>query len=363
MSCFKVFGAPLDPAESEYSVKLKLAYIDYIRRRGIITQDFKDPYDAVCHSIQDLLAEPTFIAIGKVPTDSWLTPRPLPEDLPLLNTLNYSVFTDSGGCDEYSKEVERFVNEKVGDGIPVMIGVDHSASGGVIRALAERYGKENLFVAIFDSHLDAIPTDVRLKASKGFAERLGKSGEVFYTDRPDSYNAGTFLRYLVKRNEVEPSNVLLIGVADYPTKEPYEYSNPYARQIADEYRKVERAGVKVIPKEELKSGEVKDRLRRALADAKPYLYISLDVDVCAYSAVFAARFMDLVGLDESDFKTALSAITTMLEKRETKLVGLDVVEIDIHLAGIKPPDKPPDRTIPFAEEFLRTLFNAQKPTS
>ena len=47
--------------------------------------------------------------------------------------------------------------------MPVMLGVDHSATGGVVSALSEKLGPENMSVVVLDQHFDGFPVSLRLE--------------------------------------------------------------------------------------------------------------------------------------------------------------------------------------------------------
>lgn len=48
-----------------------------------------------------------------------------------------------------------------------MLGVDHSLTAGVVSALSEKYGRENLGIIVLDQRFDAIPLSVRLESNAG----------------------------------------------------------------------------------------------------------------------------------------------------------------------------------------------------
>jgi arginase family enzyme len=59
-------------------------------------------------------------------------------------------------------------------------------------------------------------------------------------------------------------------------------------------------------------------------------YVSIDMDVGSLSSVFSARFMNCYGLTVEEFVGLLSVVRRSLEDAEIPLVGLDIMEVDIH---------------------------------
>lgn len=161
-----IFGASLDADERE----------NYIYRKRMWAEDdskglFEEPYDGVIGALSN--RNFNVIALGKIPIESWLMPRPRYEDLPLLTVENFVGFIDADGCLGYAKSVEKFVSKLNEDVIPVMIGVDHSLSGGAFIALKTRYPDASLIV--LDAHFDVISFPTRCGINQYDMENNPKS--------------------------------------------------------------------------------------------------------------------------------------------------------------------------------------------
>ena len=105
---FDLFGVPLDPWEGLDRVQLKQAFIRSNKDQRDFPS-FPDPYDALNWYLSDLFTKSIFRKLGKIQVESWLKPIPEPEDLPLVTSLNYSVFIDSNGLKDYKEKVKNFV--------------------------------------------------------------------------------------------------------------------------------------------------------------------------------------------------------------------------------------------------------------
>jgi arginase family enzyme len=133
-------------------------------------------------------------------------------------------FIDSDGCREYAEKVESFLRETILPGIPIMLGVDHSLTGGCVKALTREYDSVNLALIILDSHFDAIIPSVRCGLIQYDVETNPISpfspSDPYVKGRLDSYNADSFIYYLVKERVLPPENILVLGVSDYPPPQP-----------------------------------------------------------------------------------------------------------------------------------------------
>src|SRR4030042_3380443 len=148
----KIFGVALDVADDPWSLQLKWASMMAAGREG---EDLDaDPYDAVANK---LLGCPDFELGGKFPIPSWQRPRPQPSDSHLISVENMQQFVANGGLLETTKRLQDFVQRSLFPALPVMVGVDHSATGSGISALAKKYTPEMLGIGVLDRHFDAIP--------------------------------------------------------------------------------------------------------------------------------------------------------------------------------------------------------------
>ena len=181
----KIFGVPFDPANSPERLNMKLAYVSHRVNVPQPCEMFHDPYDVFG---ADLRGESSFCCenlwLGKVPIDSWITPRPDPKDLVHLTPVEAGSILETNGCWDYALKVAEFVENRVLPDIPVMIGVDHSSTGGVVMALAQRHS--NLNVVVLDAHFDVMKLN-----GPGWSFKTGTS-----EGDPSFYHCGNFLRHV-----------------------------------------------------------------------------------------------------------------------------------------------------------------------
>jgi len=218
----KIFGVALDIADDPWSLQLKWASMMATGKDG---DDFyADPYDAVA---KKMLGCPDFELGGKFSIPSWQGSRPQPSDAHLITVENLQQFVANGGLLETTKRLQDFVERSIFPALPVMIGVDHSATGGVISALTKRYSPEMLSIVVLDRHFDAIPLSLRMdglfRRTPGapplscFPMRERGSPQSCDVNELDQYCCGNFWAYLIDAGMVLPEHLLFVGVADYPS--------------------------------------------------------------------------------------------------------------------------------------------------
>jgi arginase family enzyme len=235
-----------------------------------------------------------------------------------------------------------------------MIGIDHSATGGVVSALSAMLGPEKLTVLVLDRHFDALPLSVRMEPILGMASAhpqgarelfLGMSGE-------ETYCCGNFWAHLIDKGIVKPEHLLFVGVADYPP----EKAAPEWERFRDRYLDFEERGCSFFPLREFE-GPYSRRFASFLSQKirTPYVYVSLDLDVGAYRCVHAARYMDGAGIEGKALLQIAHLIAKGCRSGRFKLAGLDVMEFNMHLLGITTEDGVEDTTVPVARDFIETL--------
>ena len=131
----KLFGVALDASDDPFSLELKLASI-WARQQGQRLPE--DPYEAMLGELT--MRERSIEPAGRFPVPSWLGPRPKPSDQPMLTQERVQQFLDDDGPLKTANELRNFVADKILPGLPVMIGIDHSATGGVVSALSAMLG-------------------------------------------------------------------------------------------------------------------------------------------------------------------------------------------------------------------------------
>ncbi len=359
----KVFGAALDPTDAPTKIIIKRGYLS-ARAAGMkVKSKYIDPYEGFIAESK-ILNEPNFQKIGRFPIESWLRPKPELEDEIFMTPLDFRLFLDSNGCKEYSDEMERYIEEKVLPDIPLMIGAEHSLTGGVLKALSKKYGTENITVIILDGHFDGIPTNLRLDLAK-YSKEHKDEVQIPFPEMVDSieelavitqsYNCGTFLYYLIEERRIFPQNLILFGCMDYPSNEMREIQDLRVKNYVDFYLSYEKRGVQIIPNYK-DNNKMLDRFKEALESiTTPYLYLSIDVDIGSLNAVLAARFMEFIGVDAECLGDVAGLLSQLLTIGKLELIGLDIMEVEVHFLNAKLKSGKYDMTIEVMEKFLNLL--------
>ncbi|MBD3230346.1 MAG: hypothetical protein GF329_19360 [Candidatus Lokiarchaeota archaeon] len=361
----KIFGAALDPTDSEKKIAIKINYLNNLKRnRGTKHNEYRDSYMGFIEE-SSVLKNSKFQKVGRFPVETWLRTKPDTEDMIFMNPLEFRTFLDTNGCREYSDKMKQFIERKILPDIPLMIGADHSLTGGVLRALSELYGRENITVIIFDGHFDAIPTDLRLNLAKYSMEHKDEIQAIFPefldsvskdTEVPSTYNCGTFLYYLLEDEIILPQNLILYGVMDYPDETLNDIDDFRVKNYVNFYKKFEEKGAKFIPND--KDYEKMNRSFEEIISSinTPYIYLSVDVDVGSLNAVLAARFMDFIGVDENCLINLSKIIGNFLKSRETTIIGMDIMEIEIFFINAQLKSGKTDKTVNIMENYLELLL-------
>jgi arginase family enzyme len=325
----KIFGAALDALSSIERVNLKQAYLQHVRKRPFIERGFEDPYDFVKGVAEQGVLNNNIEWVGKISIPSWLTPRPQVNDSSKLSVGNLDKFLESDKYWDYALMIADYIRREIYPGMPVMIGVDHSLTGGSVMALTGRH--LNLNVVILDAHFDVMDTE------RGYE----KDCQMNY------YECGNFLDRLLKREIISPENLWILGVQDEIYREMNgrrDLGGKLNRSVKS-IKKWMKAGVHVAFKHEVQSDHFK-------LDLKGPTYLSIDMDVGSMSAIYSARFMNSYGLNTAEFLQLLQKVSQCIRSSHRPLVGLDVMEFDVHfieaIKGKKNDDK--------AEEIVREIF-------
>jgi arginase family enzyme len=344
--CAKLFGAALEVSDDPFSLQLKHASM-WAREQGQKLQD--DPYEAV---LEQLIKRNTKIeAAGRFPLPSWLGARPRPADRCYVTQEQAQRFLDEEGVLDTTRKLKEFVKNEILPYIPIMVGIDHSATGGVVSALTEELGSSRLSVIVLDHHFDAFPLSVRMQPVLGKIPRHPSWSKLLVGN--DVYCCGNFWAHLIENGTLRPEHLFFVGVADYPAKQ----SSPEWETFQNSYYDFEKRGCNFFPLRAFK-GAYKKRLRRFLMDriSTPYVYVSLDLDVGAYRCVHAARYMDGVGIDQEAILDTAHIIAQGCRACRFELAGLDVMEFNMHLLGLKTAAGVVDTTIELATNFICTLI-------
>ena len=343
------FGCPFDCDEKHESIMEKQSCTGE-------RQTSDDPLDAVMEIVRRNVPDRLWDEKGSVAVPAWLRPQPSQADLANIGVDDFVNFIDQDGCRRMADQVESFVRETVLPHIPCMVTVDHCLTGGAIKALAEHYGNGNITLLIFDSHTDAIPMS-SLEGAIHYdidtnPNSLHSKDDPFLFNRSESYNASSFVHHLVAESVVDPNNLMIIGVSDYPDSRVRRIKDPRVAKYVGEFTKLKKMGVKLITKKEcqLKPAKVKALFRQIRT---PYLYISIDMDIGSRNAVEAVRFRDWKGLNEKKILKLADAITAQFSQGR-QLVGMDINEINPRRAGRYFPSGP-DRTYEIAAKLIQKI--------
>ncbi len=342
------FGCPLDCDERAESIEEKHA----VGPGGASLPN--DPYGAVMARLRGEIPEGGWSELGSLRVPAWL--MPVPGDLSRTTVENFVAFLDDGGCRRFAEEAGRLVSERILPEVPCLIGVDHAVTGGVVKALADRHGTENLSLIVLDSHTDAIPMAVVADAIQYDIDTNPAShhdrNDPYLHGRPDSYNASSFIHHLLAEGTVLPENLFLIGVGDYPEKRALRIKDPRIARYVAAYTGIRRGGATIVTKKECLAGASK--LKTLLRKVKtPYVYVSVDMDIGSRNAVEGVRFRDRQGLQEKQIHRIIEAITGLFSKG-IRLAGLDITEINPRRAGVRGPEGE-DRTYRIAADLIKML--------
>lgn len=264
-----------------------------------------------------------------VPT--WLQPIPLNSDLKHITVENFVRFIDQDGCRDYMEKVYDSVYKDILPDIPCLLGVDHSLSGGAIKACSDLYGKEHLSVVILDSHLDAIPVPAMVDAIKydidTNSDTLFDSEDPFLNARVDSYNAASFLYHLLIGGQevIKAENVYVIGISDYPPEDMMNLPDPRIKNYLNRYVSFRQSGAHILTKDELQRNPAQ-LLKMVQGINTPYVYISIDLDIGAGNALQGVRFLNRYGLSEDEIYYVAAMLRKVLMTRN--LAGLDLMEFN-----------------------------------
>lgn len=349
MTGAKIFGAALDALDSPERLYLKLSYLRSLERE-LINDRIQDPYDAIRGFVTK--GDPVFEEsawFGKIDIDTWLTPRPNLSDLEQITVENFGRFLSGNGCLHQALRLRDYVLKEILPSRPVMIGVDHSLTGGVILALKNLY--ENLNVVILDAHFDGVAYQYRkLRGDSREAQFHSANNQDAGEELIKFYECGNFLSWLLEEGILEPGNLWVLGVQD-ELGEAVKCGciKKKARSLqTEEFRKWVREGVNLVTKSDLISNTFP-------LDLAGPVYLSVDMDVGSLASVYSARFMNCIGLGYEELVKALLNLSHVFDSCGVQLVGLDIMEIDIHFLESTEISSNSDRCKDLAKEILKTF--------
>jgi len=322
------FGCPLDGDERHESIQEKLSLMG---TPGVVD----DPYEGIMEIIRQEFNPDLWSEKGSLDIPSWLRPIPSLADQGRITTEAFVNFLDQGGFKTYAQRAGDFIATNIFPDIPCMLAVDHSLTGGTFKKLVELYEPENLSLIVLDSHTDAIPMSVMAGMIQydidTNPDTVHDRHDPFLYHRQDSYNASSFLYYLLAEEVLRPQNLYLIGVNDYPPKHAFRIKDPRIESYVNIFSELKRKGVTILTKNDFLVSPSK--LKNVLTHIKtPYVYISIDLDIGARNGIEGVRFLERQGLNERQIYRIVDFLRGLLSN-QVRLAGMDLTEINPRKAG------------------------------
>lgn len=344
------FGCPLDGDERHESIQEKLSLMG-------IHGTTDDPYEGIMEIIRREVDPELWAERGSMNIPSWLRPIPSLADKERMTTEAFVDFVDHGGFETYAQQVGNFIGTHIFPDIPCMVAVDHSLTGGAYRKLVELYEPEDISLIVLDSHTDAIPMSIMAGMIQfdidTNPDTVHDRHDPFLYDRRDSYNASSFLNYLLVEEVLKPQNLYLIGISDYPPKHAFRIKDPRIEDYVHIFSELKGRGVTILTKNDFLISPSK--IKNVLAHIKsPYVYISVDLDIGARNGVEGVRFLERQGLNERQIYRLVDFLRDPLSKG-IRLVGMDLTEINPRKAGSRY-STGEDKTYQIAANIVRGLL-------
>lgn len=333
----RVFGAPFDPPNSPERLNLKIAYVTHLLNFSPFPDTgFFDPYDVALADLPTPFLQEA-VWMGKMPTPTWLLPRPQVSDLPLLNVHQYTSFLEGNGCWDYALETAEFVKSQILPSRLAMIGVDHSSTGGVLMALAEEY--DNLNVIMLDAHFDVLKfSGLSLDGTADGAD-----------EQPIFYHCGNFVSHLLEKGIIRPENLWILGTAAGLLDDDHGQMGRTDSANKQEMKKWADQGVHILSKQDITAGGMN-------IDLSGPTYLSIDMDIGSLSSVFSARYMTCYGITTEEFLTLLRSLAGLIREAQVPFLGLDIMEIDIHFLEAAEAGPYPDCTRHIVKKIFHSFF-------
>ena len=344
------FGCPLDGDERHESIQEKLT----LRGMKGISDD---PYEGIMEIIRQEVNPEVWSEKGSIDVPSWLRPIPSLVDEEKIITETFVDFMDHGGFEIYAQKVGDFIATHVLPDIPCMLAVDHSLSGGAFKKLVELYEPEDVSLIVLDSHTDAIPMSVMAGMIQydidTNPDTVHDRHDPFLYDRQDSYNASSFVHYLLAEEVLKPQNLYLIGISDYPPKHAFRIKDSRIENYVNIFSELKRRGVTILTKNDvlISPSKAKNILNHIKT---PYVYVSIDLDIGARNGIEAVRFLEREGLNERQIYNLVDLLRSLFS-RGIRLVGMDLTEINPRKAGGHP-STGEDKTYRVGANILKKLL-------
>lgn len=346
---WNAYGALFDPDEGIDSINNKINSVISGNRPKNPYREFLKLREVQGIKIKDC---------GELPIESWLSIYPTEDDLIMLTQTNFEVFLDYDGCKEYKEKVKNFVRDL---DKPLMIGIDHCLTGGVVEELKNRF--EEFKLIILDSHFDAIPSPIRnnligyMLENQPENKSFGFSAKDYVFNpigRKDSYNSGSFIYHMIKEEIIDAKDIIVFGAADYPSENLEKINDIRMKEYVKFYKSMEEEGIRILHRGIIDAIGPEEAMKKVLQYIGDNAYVSIDLDIGARSALFGARFINIEGLKEADIYKSL----LMLYEAKINIIGLDVMEIDPWRAG-ENYNNIKDRSYNICGNIVRTLTKGE----
>lgn len=355
MAAFLEFiSCPFDLEVGEERLSLKRAYAA-LSRVGLPPDAPRDPGEVLKPYA---LRIPGVSDGGCIHIDDWLRPSPVhcePSELSVERACN---FARRNGCRDVAQHVRERI-EAADASVSLMVGVDHSASGGAIEAFSAVYGRDDLVVIVMDSHFDAVPGDIRQGLLAYGRENVDAFGDLASCHAPfadaSQYDCGSFLSDLIARGVIAPQNLIVLGCADMPAARLESANDARVQRYLAYVRDLQSRDVRIVTRDELLAAADPRALVQHVTGsyADRPVYLSVDMDIGAQRALAGVRFLEQAGLPEDLMQTVFEAALEAATGNGNWLVGLDLMEFDFYQAGAIANGRQ-DRTYDIALNLIET---------
>ncbi|MDR1245598.1 MAG: arginase family protein [Clostridiales Family XIII bacterium] len=321
---FKIYGCDYDPNPDTYALRRKLSRFISLGGRECI----RGPYDIFIKFWDRLPMDRLPCVKGdKYPCPGYLSASPGFETEIYPETFRDHI--NSGGCRDYCRRFGEDYNGVFGNRneIPVLFGVDHALTGGIVRELLK--SEPDMRLVIFDAHFDGFSPKVR-NDLVGYYDRDARY-EYFGDDFTGNYDAGSFIHYLKEEGFLDPKNLSVFGVESLPSREMKYMGNSRIRAYSEEYDAYAEGGSRILSADALNAAAYSLSLRHGVTTlhgqyslSGKKVYISVDADVLKSSLGAVTRY----GGGSISVRKIID-ILTALNISSAQIMGIDIMEIDI----------------------------------
>ncbi|MHA1532993.1 MAG: arginase family protein, partial [Candidatus Heimdallarchaeota archaeon] len=145
---------------------------------------------------------------------------------------------------------------------------------------------------------------------------------------------------------------------DQPPKN-IKVDDPKLTKAINFYHDIEKKGIKIINKKLIREKGLKILTNVIEKEDVKNLYVSIDIDVGAISAIYGARqILDppIIGLKVTELYRIAEFLARISKTKNVKIVGLDIMETDVYKAGMTLRDGRTDKTYEIEGNILKRLL-------